>query len=433
MGQGPRVIRADRSQLQWDLLDLDALIEADHLARTVWSFVEGLDLSPLYDRIKARDAQAGRPTPDPRVVLALWLYAAIDGVGSARQLARLCERHVAYRWLRGGVPVNYHGLSDFRTQDGALLDRVLSESVAVLAAEGLVDLDELAVDGTKLRAAAAKGSYRSGRELEAWQRAGEARVAALKAELDDDPGGGERRKRAARERAQASVAERAAAARAKLAELQAEKRERGKRHKAEEQAKGEPMVSSSDPEARIMKMADGTWQPAYNLLLATAARAMVIVGLEATDRRNDSGLALPMVEQVEQRFGVRPQRLLVDSTMATREDIVTLAEDEARSVMVYTPVPEDRDDIKPDSLRKRNWRRSKEPDALKAWRERMASAAGEGIYGRRRLIETVNGQLKRCGLGRLRLRGLDKVRCEALLYAIAHNIRRGHSLRTAMT
>ena len=432
MGQGPRVIYADRSQLQWDLLDLDGLLEPDHLARVVWWFVESLDLSPLYDRIKARDAVAGRPTPDPRVSLALWLYGALDGVGSARQLARLCEGHVAYRWLRGGVPVNYHGLSDFRTQDVALLDRVLSESVAVLAAEGLVDLEELAVDGTKLRAAAAKGSYRSGRGLEAWQRSAEARIEALKAELEEDPGAGERRKRAAQERARASVRERAAAAKAKLAELQAEKGERQKTHEAEEQAKGEPLVSSSDPEARIMKMADGSWQPAYNLLLATAPRAMVIVGLAATDRRNDSGLALPMVEQVEERFGVRPRRLLVDSTMATREDIVGLAEDEARPVVVYTPVPADRDDIKPDSLRKRNWQRRKEPAALKAWRARMASAAGEGVYGRRRLIETVNGQLKRCGLGRLRLRGLDKMRCEALLYAIAHNIRRGHILRTAI-
>ena len=138
MARGPRVLRPDRAQLYWDMIDLESQIEADHLARVVWAFVDGLDLSALYERIKARDEVAGRPTADPKVLLALWLYATLDGVGSARALARLCRAHAAYRWLCGGVPVNYHGLSDFRTLDGELLDRLLSESVAGLAAEGLV-------------------------------------------------------------------------------------------------------------------------------------------------------------------------------------------------------------------------------------------------------------------------------------------------------
>lgn len=431
MRQGPRVIYADRSQLHWDLVDLESLIEPDHLSRVVWSFVEGLDLSPLYDRIKARDDVAGRPTPDPRVVLALWLYAALDGVGSARQLERLCRCHVAYRWLCGGVPVNYHGLSDFRTLDGDLLDRILSESVAVLAREGLVQLDEVAVDGTKLRASAGRGSFRTGGKLTDWERAARKRIARLKSEVRADSGASERRRRAARERAQRSVRERATAAQARLAELQAEKLEREKTHKKEEKAKAEATVSTTDPQARVMKMADGAWRPAYNLLLAVAPEPMVILGLEATDRRNDSGLATPMVEQLQERYATRPSRLLADSTMVTQEEIVTFAEDPERPVAVYSPVPKDRDDVKPETLRKRAWKREREPEPLKAWRERMASQAGKLVYGRRGRIETVNGQVKNCGLGQLTLRGLQKVRCQALIHAIAHNIRRGHALRLA--
>src|SRR3546814_579855 len=122
------------------MMDLDSQIGPDHLARLVWAFVAGLDLSPLYARIKARDAVAGRPAPDPRVLLALWLYATLDGVGSARALARLCRAPAALRWPCGGVPVNYPGLSDFRPLPGPLLYRTPTASVTGLWAEGLVDI-----------------------------------------------------------------------------------------------------------------------------------------------------------------------------------------------------------------------------------------------------------------------------------------------------
>ena len=180
-----------------------------------------------------------------------------------------------------------------------------------------------------------------------------------------------------------------------------------------------------------MKMADGGWRAAYNLVLGVAPRSMVILGLETSDRRNDSGLATPMLAQVQERYASRPSRLLADSKMVTQEEIVRLSTDPDHPVTVYAPVPEDKKDVKPESLRKRVWHRAREPEALKAWRARMASPEGKRVYGRRRLIETVNGHLKTCGLGQLRLRGLRKVRCEALLYAIAHNIRRGHALRQA--
>lgn len=431
MGTGPRVLRPQRDQLFWDMVDLDSQVPPDHPVRVIWAFIEALDLPELYDPIKARDEVAGRPTPDPKVHLALWLYATIEGVGSARALERLCKHHAAYRWLCGRVPVNYHTLSDFRSLAGAVLDRLLSESVAALMAEGLVSLEEVAVDGTKLAANAGKGSLRDQAAIAAFERVARARVERLKAEIEADPGASERRRRAAGERAGAEIAARAQAARQKLAALQAEKAARQKTHKKQEEAKASPKVSTTDPEARLMKMADGGFRLAYNVIVAAVPRQQIILAIEPSDRRNEAGLAAPMVEEVARRYGVRPQRLLVDTRLATAPEIVALAGHAQAATLVYSPPPPERDAIKPASLRKRQSRRQAEPDALKQWRERMASPAGQLVYGRRKLIEAVNGRLKNRGWRRLSLRGLAKVRAEALLHAIAHNICRGQALRLA--
>src|ERR1700676_2430207 len=165
MANEARFIRADRVQTHWDFIDLEALLPADHRVRVVMSFVESLDLQALYDSIKSREGEPGRPPPDPAVLLALWLYATIEGVGSARQLERLTQRDLAYRWIAGGVPLNYHGLSDFRVGHVDVLDRLLTESVAALIEEGLVSLDEIAVDGTKVRANASRGSFKTAGKL----------------------------------------------------------------------------------------------------------------------------------------------------------------------------------------------------------------------------------------------------------------------------
>jgi len=205
-----RFVRADRFQTRWDFIDLEALLPSDHRARVVWEFVETLDLSAFYDAIKAREGEPGRPPPDPAVLLALWLYATIEGVGSARQLARLAQGDVAYRWIAGGVPLNYHGLADFRVAHMELLDRLLSESVTALIAEGLVSLTEIAVDGTKVRANASRESFKTGSKLERTGAAGDERLAALKAEIESDPEASARRKRSAQKRAARDVKERAA-------------------------------------------------------------------------------------------------------------------------------------------------------------------------------------------------------------------------------
>jgi transposase len=423
-----RYLEADRGQLRWDMVDLESQLPLEHRARVVWAYVSGLDLSAFYARIRAREGEPGRPPPDPKVLLALWLYASLEGVGSARQLDRLCERDIAYRWLCGGVPVNYHGLSDFRFDHTDLLDQLLSESLAALVAEGVVALDEIAIDGTKVKASAGKGSFRGEETLAALEEVTRRQVARLKAEGESDPGASEKRRQAAQQRAAEDIARRAGEARRSFEKLRAEKEARAKRHKKEEAQKGKLRVSLTDPEARMMRFADGAMRPAYNIQLAVAPASGLILAAQTTDRRNDSGLVAPLLEQIKRRLRGLPQRLLVDTSYATREDIPALA---AQQIDVYTPVPPDDPEITPESQRKRAWRRRREPDAIKAWRERMDSDAGKAIYRRRSWIETINGILKGRGLGIMRVRSMAKVTCVVLLQVLAHNLWRAHGLRTA--
>src|ERR1700685_727250 len=207
---------ADRGQLRWDMVDLESQLASDHRARVVWAFVEGLDLSALYEGILAREGEPGRPPPDPKILLALWLYATLEGVGSARQPDRPCERDVADRWLCGGVPMNYHGLSDFRFAHAAVLDRLLTESLTVLLAEGVVRLEEIALGGTKVRASAGKGSFRRADKLAALEGAARQRVEQLKAEAQGDSAASEKRRQAAQRRGAEDIARRAAEARRTL-------------------------------------------------------------------------------------------------------------------------------------------------------------------------------------------------------------------------
>jgi transposase len=425
-----RVVRPDRSQTRWDFIDLEGLLPSDHRARVVWSYVESLDLSPLYDAIKSRENEAGRPGTDPAVLLALWLYATIEGVGSARELDRLAERDVAYRWLAGGVPVNHHGLSDFRVDHVALLDKLLTESVTALIAEGLVSLTEIAVDGTKIRASAGKGSFKTAEKLARVEAAVEARVAALKEEVEKDPAAFSRRRQAAQETAARSIKERAAKVRAALEKLQAEKKERAKRHAKDEAKKTEVKASLTDPEARWMRFADGAFRPAYNAQIAATPVDGVIVSIDVTNRRNDAGLAVPMVDDIARRYGAVPERLLADTHYATCEDIEALAKRPAGPVTVYAPPPVERDDVKPATLAKRARDRAQESESIQAWRARMDSEAGQEVYRRRKLIERVNADRKNHGFGFLAVRGLIKAKAFALLHALAHNLVTAHRLRT---
>ena len=293
-----RYLSADRRQLRWDVVDLESQLASDHKARVVWAYVSGLELPELYAAIDAVEGGPGRPPPDPAILLALWLYATLEGVGSARQLDRLCQRDIAYRWLCGGVPVNYHGLSDFRVSYGAVLDRLLRESVTVLVTQGVVTLDEVAIDGTKIQASAGRRSFRGAGKLSEIESTAHALVEKLKTEVESDPAASDKRRRAAQRRAAEDIERRAAEARQALEKLRAERAENAKTHKQAEAAKGEPRASRTDPDARLMRFADGAVRAGYNVQLAVAPACGVILAAQVTDRRNDAGQAMPMIEQI---------------------------------------------------------------------------------------------------------------------------------------
>jgi transposase len=426
MSQGVRVIGPDRAQLHWDMIDLESQLPEDHRARVVWAFVEGLDLSAFYARIKARDAVAGRPATDPRVLLAVWLYATLEGIGSARMIDRLCRQHAAYRWLCGGAPVNHDLLAEFRRDNSTRLDGLLTQSLTGLLAEGLVRLEEVAIDGTKSRARAGRGSLRGRQGLQQIAAAAAERVATLKRELENDPAEPERRRQRRALQAAEERARRVERARQKLAELAREQAERAKTHPQEEAKKGEPKVSLSDPEARLMRLADGATAPAWNVQVATGNG--FILGIDPTDRRKDSGLAPGLVDRIAERCGRVPQRLMVDTTAMTRQDIIALAE-RYPNMTVYSPPPPERPDVTAETLRHRRWKRRHEPAPVQAWRARMASEEGQQTYRRRKLTERVHGIIKNRGMSRFLVHGREKVRAVCLLQALALNLGWADTLR----
>jgi transposase len=429
MSQGPRVLRPERDQLRWDMVDLDSQLPPEHQARLVWSYVSGMELRAFYARIRARDDAAGRPASDPAVLLAVWLYATLEGIGVARAIARLCEYHSAYRWLCGGVPVNHDLLSSFRRESGAVLDGLLTQSLTGLIAEGLVTVEEVIIDGTKTQARAGRGSLAQDERLTRIEARVAEHVAQLRRELAADPAGAERRRQERALRAAEEQEVRLRRARAKLGELEAEKHERAKSHAKAEAAKSAPAVSTSDPEARSMKMADNATRLAWNVQVATAQG--FVVTIEPTDRRNDSGLASELVAQIERRCGAPPERLLADTTAMTQDEIVDFAE-HCPGLTVYSPPPKDHAAVSAETLRKRQWKLERQPGVLREWRERMASEAGRLVYRRRKLTEHVHAKMKNRGFARMLVHGIAKVRVVCLLHALAHNLVHAHHMRTAI-
>jgi transposase len=409
----PRILRANRSQLELRSVDLEGLLPADHRARAVWEFVEGLDLEGLYAGIRAVEGHAGRPPIDPAILLALWLYATVEGVGSARALDRLCGEHDAYRWMAGGVSVNYHTLADFRSGQGQQLDALLTQSVATLMAADVVKLERVAQDGVRVRASAGAASFRGKSRLERCLTEAQAQVEALRRELEEDPGATTRRQAAARQRAVQERKERVAKALAQMPEVEAKK-------KAKEKDKAR--VSTTDPDSRVMKMADGGFRPAYNGQFATDTETQVIIGVDVSNLGSDQGQMVPMMEQTEKRYGKQPGEWLVDGGFAGLEQIESAT---GRGCVVYAPVLQPRDE-KRDPYQALPG----DSEAIAAWRARMGSAAAKSIYkARAATAECVNAIARNRGLQQLRVRGPCKAKTVLLWHALAHNLLRGVELR----
>lgn len=417
-GGAPRLREPKRDQIELRAVDIDSLVGQDHPIRMIWSYVEGLDLSALEDRIKAREHSPGHPSIAPRLLLALWLCATSDGVGSTRALARLCESHDAYRWLCGGVSVNYHTLADFRVGCADLVDRLLAEHVAALAKAGLIDLDTLAQDGVRVRASAGAASFRRAATLDRHLAQARAVVEALKREVDGNADASNRRIKAAAQRAARERAERLQAAQAALAEIRQQRQQRRDNGKAEK----EPRASTTDPQARVMKMADGGFRPAYNVQVASAAGEQIVVAVTVTNNGSDRGLLRPMLERLRARLDRFPGRHLADGGFNSAADL-EWAHDQA--IEVYCPPTQSKHGTDPCAPRRGDGA------GVLAWRARMASQAGQAQYKRRAICECIHARWRNWDLRQLTVRGIEKVRAVVLWYALANNIIQGHRLATA--
>jgi transposase len=423
----PRLRSIVRNQIEMRTESLDQRLPAVHQARDVWAYVEQLDLSAVYGEIQAVEGRPGRDTTDPRVLVALWLYATIDGIGSARKLDELCRNDRPYEWLAGGASLNYHTLSHFRVSHGDVLDELFTHSVATLLHEDLIDLKRVAQDGMRVRASAGASSFRREPTLRRCLEEAEAQVQALKLQVGEEATAVSQRQEAARQRAARERQERLQRAlqeRQQLAEL----RERQKREKGVKYDPQELRISTTDPQARKMKMPDGGVRPAYNVQFATTTQTQVIVGVDVTNSGSDSGQMQPMVEQIEARYGRAPQEYLADGGFATMADIEQVST--GRDTKVYTPVKDEGKKraagVDPFSPR------PKDSPAVAEWRRRMGTPEAQTIYVERAATaECANAQARNRNLYQFRVRGLKKVRVVAVWIALAHNVVRMLALRAA--
>jgi transposase len=426
----PRLHSPDRQPLLSPRI-IDELLEADHPARAVWSYVEGLDLTPLYDRIRARGRVAGRPAIDPRLLVALWLYATLAGFTSARELADLCRRHDAFRWLAGGVSVNYHTLADFRTDHPAFVEQLLKESVEILRQQGRIDLDRIAQDGLRVRASAGAASFHRRATLERLLQEAQAELQELRQKLAAHAAHPASPRGVAAEDTPAGAPDLSpqGAAAIRHAEGRVERVEQALERMPEIEAKIKPgekkeaRVSTTDPQATVMKMADGGFRPAYNVEYGTTCEGQVVVGVDVVTVGSDQGQMPPMLDQIEDRFEQRPNEVVVDGGFANLEDIAEVQS--GGKCQVFAPVAKPKKETVD-----RHEPKATDSEDVAEWRKRMGTKKAKTIYKERAATaECVNAQARNRGLRQFMVRGVGKVKSVATWFAIAQNMARSFALQ----
>jgi transposase len=411
----PRVQRADRSQIAVQFAALDDMIPADHLVRVVWAMVGEMDLGTFYAVIESVEGAAGRSAIDPAILISVWLFAVLQGVGSARELARLCEEHICYRWILGGVSVNYHTLADFRSEHGDELDRLLKEGVAALLAEGLIDLEETAQDGMRIRGGAGKNSFHRRETLEKHLQKAEERVEQLKESSEQSS-----RKEAAQKRA---AKEKVGRVKQALEELGKIEKQREKAHRKKERT--EPRTSETDSEVHILKMAAGGYRPAVNAEVVVETKQQIILGVDVVNTV-DQGQMTPMLEKIQASYGEYPVRHLVDKGFVTISEIEIA---EQHGVAVYAPIPsnyaaQDSGGTAPKPTE------SHFNGGVQNWLSRMGTEEAKAIYKHRPAsVECTNADARQRGYYQVLVRGLKKVRAVFLWFALAHNLLRTWAIR----
>jgi transposase len=417
--KGLRLRQPNRSQVVLRMECPEDLVPEDHQVRELWEVTGRLDLSAFYSSVRSVEGQVGRDATDPRLLVALWLYASTQGVGSARELSRLCQEHRSYQWLCGGVSVNYHTLSDFRVGHGQELDALLTQVITILVDKDLVKVWRISQDGTRVRACAGKSSFRRRDRLKVLHQQAKSHVEALRRQLEDPALSAELSagQRAARQRAAEEREKRLEQALAQFPELEQKKLQRKVAKDKAPDLSG-LRVSTTDPEVRVLRMSDGGYRPAVNVQLACDPESRAIVGVDVSSEGADAGQSEPLRRQVEERTGQRVDEQLLDGGYLNLQE-VERAEQDAVKLYVPAKVPKN-----PEKRKSPYAPRRGDSPALREWRQRMDSEAGQAIYKlRAATIETINADLK-ChrGLRRLTIRSLDKVRCAVLWSALAYNL-----------
>jgi len=405
--ESPRMLLPDRHQQVLEAACLDSQLDPEHRARQVWAFVAALDVGVLEARIKSRPGGPGAPAIAPRLLLGLWLYACLDGVGSARELARRCEEHIAYRWMAGRVGVNYHSLSDFRSQAGEFLDKLLSDMIAVMVKAGVVDGTTIHQDGTKVLASAGRDSFRRESTLNKLRDEAAAHVASLKAQAEDQALGA--RVRAARQRAAEQRQARVDAALEAIKQIEQERENANKSNRP----RSEPRASTTDPDARVMKTAADGKRPAYNVQFGTDAKSRAIIGVKVLQKGSDNGQSEAMRPEVERRTGVTVKTHVTDAGYLQKE---TIEREAAAGVERVMPLP-----IK--NGQPCTAHQPKDGPGVRDWRERMQTEEAKALVRQRSgIAETPNAELKTLrALDRLMVRGLSTVTNVVLLGVFVYN------------
>jgi len=470
----PRLKPIDRRQMMMRSIDIEKLVEGDHPVRAIWEMLGQVDLSRFEEGIRAVEGHAGQATLAPQLLASLWIYAYSEGVSSARELSRMCEYEPGCQWLTAMEAMNYHTLSDFRVEQQEALDELFTQILGVLSAEGLVELKQVTQDGTKVKASAGKDTFRREQRLREHLCLAEKQIKAM----------GDPRSDSVSQRV-AKAQERALRERKQRLELALEELKKVRESKPDEE-KAEARVSTSDPEARVMKNGDGGYAPAYNVQVSTDAKHGIIVDVQAVKAGNDWDQLMPAVERIEERLEV-PRQMITDAGYTNHENIEAAA---GKKIDLIGPVPEAttsaqryeqrgisvdfhveafRYDAAADhyvcpagkilslttkehQIGRIKWKyrarpsdcrvcpfreqccpkttsrritRSEDSETVKAFLAKMQSEEAKQIYRQRaQVAEFVNACIKdKFGLRQFRLRGLVKVQTECLWASVTYNIK----------
>jgi transposase len=470
----PLIRYVNRQQMSWRAVDVERLIGEDHPARAIWTLVGRLDLSSFYRGIESSTEEGGRPAFDPQLLISLWVYACSQGIGSAREVARRCEYDPAFQWLTGLEEVNYHTLADFRVEKQKELDGLFTQVLAALSKEGLITLEQVMQDGTKIKALASTRSYQREGTIQGHLERARQRVAEMGDARNEETSP---KARQAQARARREQQERLESALEELQKLQ--------ERRSGEKAKSDARVSTSDPQARVMHHSDGGLSLSYNAQISTDAAHGLIVGVAVTQEANDSAQLLPAVDRVEQQLKKKPQQWVADGGYTTRDNIEKLAGREIDflgsmrwenvpsgaslpnrlppSAFLYQPErnryvcpegkvlhPQGRRQKRPgliyyryeakaddcqtcprkpeccpeNAKRGRSVARPEESPVVSAFRRKMASEEAQSQYRRRgRVVEFCHAWIKsKLGLRQFHLRGLVKVQMEMLWASLTYNL-----------